>query len=216
MESGWGNESTEYQLWYIKDFSKIKFLVSSPQNIPCWDDPGFQLLWGRFTRSVTECRVEVRWVKPRGLLGSNWGYIHGVYISELLTCIRYVGGIQCCLLLLATSVLDLRILEIEANAILRHSLEFDTSTHLPKSQTQKFFWCKLTSDTLCLWMSGRADQLSKLDIYVEGCSSKLSPGFMGVLGTSRLFACDLSWKVRRVMVDVSSWLAGVQDEWNKL
>lgn len=47
--------------------------------------------------------------------------------------------------------------------------------------------------TLCaLWMSVRADQLSKLDIYMEGCSSNLSPGFMGVEGTSR-FSLLVIW-----------------------
>ena len=55
-----------------------------------------------------------------------------------LTYIIYIGGIQCCLLLLATLVSNLRVLEIEANAILRRSSEFDTFTHLPKSQTQIF------------------------------------------------------------------------------
>lgn len=55
-----------------------------------------------------------------------------------LTHIIFIDGIQCRLLLLVALVSDLSVLEIEANAVSRHSSEFDTSTHLLKSQVQIF------------------------------------------------------------------------------
>lgn len=69
--------------------------------------------------------------------GLSTGGVHRVCAFQSLrdlTQVTHMGGIPCCLLLVATLASDLRVPEIEANAILMHPSEFDTSTHLSNPQ----------------------------------------------------------------------------------
>lgn len=69
--------------------------------------------------------------------GLSTGDVHRVCAFQSLrglTHVTHTGGISCCLLLFATLASDLRVPEIDANAILLHPSEFDTSTHLLNPQ----------------------------------------------------------------------------------
>ena len=77
-------------------------------------------------------------MKSKGLLDSALGGYAGCIHPQVPYLRDIYWWIQCCLLLSATLISDLRVIVIEANAILKASSEFDTSTHLPKPQTESF------------------------------------------------------------------------------